>query len=75
MCVFDVSATAEADVNGYVEKLANVDGSGLAVDERRGTLTFSQSAAQAVAGADFVQENVPERLPIKLACLLKSSQP
>lgn len=68
VCVFDVSATAEADVNAYVEKAwPTLMALGLAVDGRRGKLTFSQSAAQAVTGADFVQENVPERLPIKLA--------
>lgn len=30
-----------------------------------GTLTFTRSAAEAVAGADWVQENVPEQLAVK----------
>ena len=39
VCVFDVSATAEADVNAYVEKAwPTLMALGLAVDGRRGTL-------------------------------------
>ena len=68
VCVYDVSATVEADVQAYVDKAwPTLMALGLAVEGRRGKLSFSDSAAQAVSGADFVQENVPERLPIKLA--------
>ncbi len=39
---------------------------GLAAPGRRGELRFTDSHENAVADADFVQENVPERLPLKL---------
>ncbi len=32
---------------------------------KRGTLTFANSIAEAVAGVDFIQESVPERLDLK----------
>ena len=67
VCVFDVSDTVQDDVSDYVEKawptLVEI---GLAVDGRRGVLSFAQTPEEAVREADFVQENVPERLPIKL---------
>ena len=67
VCVFDVSETAEADVNAYIDAawptLVEI---GLAVEGRKGTLTFAATPEEAVKDADFIQENVPERLPIKL---------
>ena len=67
VCVFDVSDTAEADVKAYVDAawptLVEI---GLAVEGRKGALTFAATPEEAVKDADFIQENVPERLPIKL---------
>ena len=70
--VFDPSETARADVEDYVARawptlkeigLAEAE---LAETGRRGSLTFAETPEEAVAGADFVQENVPERIEIKL---------
>ena len=67
VCVFDVSETAEADVKAYVDAawptLVEI---GLAIEGRKGALTFAATPEEAVRDADFIQENVPERLPIKL---------
>lgn len=40
---------------------------GLAPGADKGAMTFHASAAEAVANADFVQENAPERLDVKKA--------
>jgi len=73
VAVFDPAAEAEASVRAYVERswptLTELDLTGLDLTGRGdpGALTFHASAAEAVAGAGFVQENVPERLPLKHA--------
>lgn len=67
VCVFDVSETVEEDVNSYAENAwPTLEQIGLAVEGRRGSLSFAKTPEDAVQDADFVQENVPERLPIKL---------
>ena len=67
VCVFDVSETVEDDVNSYVENAwSTLEQIGLAVEGRRGSLSFASTPEDAVQDADFVQENVPERLPVKL---------
>lgn len=67
VCVFDISDTARDSVEAYVANawptLLEI---GLAEDGRRGNLSFTDSPEEAVSDADFVQENVPERLEIKL---------
>ena len=66
--VYDVSPTAEQDVEDYVDRAwPTLIDLGLAVGDRRGAVTFHLSAADAVTGARFVQENVPERIEIKHA--------
>ena len=66
--VYDVSDTVEDDVTAYVERAwPTLTELGLATKDRMGTITFHTSAAEAVAGAGFVQENVPEQLEIKHA--------
>lgn len=64
--VFDVSPTVEADVNAYVDQAwPTLLELGLAQEGRKGKITFHASAAEAVTSAQFVQENVPERIDIK----------
>lgn len=64
--VFDVSDTAEAQVRDYVERAWPVlKDLGLAEKGNPDRVSFHRSAAEAVSGAQFVQESVPERLNIK----------
>lgn len=66
--VFDPSESAAAEVRAYVDRAwPAMEALGLAEQGDRTALRFAGSAAQAVEGAGFVQENVPERLPIKHA--------
>lgn len=64
--VFDPDPDAESRVRAYIEK-AWPALEELGLTERAGpeALSFSSSATTAVHLADFIQENVPERLPIK----------
>ena len=66
--IFDPDPQAEANVRTYVERAwPTMAELGLT---RRGDpdrVAFVRSAAQAVEGAGFVQENVPERAPVKHA--------
>lgn len=66
--VFDPATDAEANVRVYVSRAWPMM-TELGLTERGDTdrLNFVQSAAKAVEGADFVQENVPERAAIKHA--------
>ena len=64
--VFDVSPTAEQDVNAYVANAwPTLLELGLAEEGRKGKISFHASAAEAVTSAQFVQENVPERIELK----------
>ena len=62
--VFDPHPEAERIVG---EVIANAERAhaGLGLPEDRGTLTFAATMAEAVTGADYIQESVPERLEIK----------
>ncbi|MEW2917388.1 3-hydroxyacyl-CoA dehydrogenase NAD-binding domain-containing protein [Ruegeria sp. ANG10] len=64
--VFDPDPNAEASVRKYIEKawpaLEDLSQTGRAT---RDAITFVPTAAEAVRNAQFIQENVPERLPIK----------
>ena len=67
VCVFDVADRAAEEVEAYVEAAwPTLTEIGLAVEARRGALRFADTPEEAVAGADFIQENIPERLPLKL---------
>lgn len=73
--VYDVSPTAELDVIEYVNRAwPTLVELGLAINGRKGAITFHTSAAEAVAGAQFVQENVPERIETKHA-IFKEIEP
>ena len=64
--VFDVSPTAEKDVNAYVANAwPTLLELGLAQEGRKGNISFHASAADAVTSAQFVQENVPEQIELK----------
>ena len=66
--VFDPDPDAEKAVRAYIDTawpaLESLD---LADRGTPDAIRFVRTAADAVEGADFVQENVPERLPIKHA--------
>ena len=66
VAVYDPAAGAEDFVRRYVETAWPVLDQ-LALSERGdpGALPFHADPAEAVLGASFVQESVPERLPIK----------
>ncbi|KIC41135.1 3-hydroxyacyl-CoA dehydrogenase [Ruegeria sp. ANG-R] len=64
--VFDPDPNTEASVRAYIEKawpaLIELD---LTDEAKPDAITFVSTAEAAVQGAQFIQENVPERLPIK----------
>ncbi|WP_171103435.1 3-hydroxyacyl-CoA dehydrogenase NAD-binding domain-containing protein [Ruegeria sp. HKCCD7255] len=66
VAVFDPDKGAEAAVRKYVETAwPALEELGLTERAKPDALRFETSAGHAVDGAQFVQENVPERLPIK----------
>ena len=68
VAVYDPSPDAEASVRAYIDTAwPALEELGLSDRATPDAVTFHNSAAEAVAGAAFVQENVPERLPIKHA--------
>ncbi|MEQ9260408.1 MAG: 3-hydroxyacyl-CoA dehydrogenase NAD-binding domain-containing protein [Roseovarius sp.] len=68
VAVHDPAEGAEAAVRAYVEAAwPTMEALGLTGRGDPTRLSFHATAAEAVAGAGFVQENVPERLPIKHA--------
>ncbi len=68
VAVFDTVPAAEQATRDYVDMAwPALRDLGLVKAGAPGKLTFHPSAADAVANADFVQENVPERIEIKKA--------
>lgn len=68
VAVYDPAEGAEAAMRAYVEAAwPTMMELGLADRGDPTRLSFAATAAEAVAGAGFVQENVPERLPVKHA--------
>ncbi len=66
--IYDVSPTVENDVTTYVANAwPTLMELGLAIEGRKGSVSFHGSAAEAVSSAQFVQENVPERIDVKHA--------
>jgi len=66
--VFDPDPDTPEKVRAYVEMAwPALEELGLTERGTPDAVTFVSTAAEAVAGASFVQENVPERLPIKHA--------
>ena len=67
VCVFDVDEQAPRNVSDYIDRAwPTLLELGLAQEGRRGALCFARSLEGAVDDADFVQENLPERLDLKL---------
>lgn len=68
VAVHDISPTTEAFVCGYVDKAwPTLDALGLIKAANKDGLSFHKTAADAVQGASFIQESVPERIAIKHA--------
>ena len=66
--VFDVSKTAETDVRAYIANAwPTLEELGMTENGSPDNVNFHSSAGDAVANAQFVQENVPERIAIKHA--------
>lgn len=66
--VFDPSPTVEADVRDYIEKAwPALEELGLTARATPDAIRFVANVKEVVRDAQFVQENVPERLPIKHA--------
>ena len=67
VAVFDTAETAEQSTRAYIEMAwPALSELGLVKAGAPGSLSFHKSAAAAVKDADFIQESVPARLPIKL---------
>ncbi len=68
VAVFDPAEGAEKLVRDYVARAwPTMEELGLTQRGNPEAVSFHTTAAEAVAGAGFIQENVPERLPIKHA--------
>lgn len=66
VAVFDPSPQAESTVKTYIEKSWPVlEQLGLTTNGNPDNLTFHKHAADAVAGASFIQESVPEKIELK----------
>jgi 3-hydroxybutyryl-CoA dehydrogenase len=64
----DAAPDAEAKARRFVERAwPALEQLGLAPGADPAAVSFATDPAEAVADCDFVQENVPERLPVKLA--------
>ncbi len=67
VAVYDVSPDVERFVRTYIERAwPTLQELGMVKSDTK-SLTFHKSAADAVQGANFVQESVPERIEIKHA--------
>ena len=66
VAVFDPAADAEKTTRAYIDRAwPTLNELGLTDRGTPDAIQFVSTAADAVDGADFIQENVPERLPIK----------
>ena len=63
---FDPDPEAPARTRAFVDNAwSSLERLGLAEGASPARLTFVDSLEEAVVGADLIQENVPERLPLK----------
>ncbi len=64
--VFDITQDIEKKVNQYIaDAWPTLEQLNLTTSAHRGSISFYKSAAEAVKQANFVQENVPEKLELK----------
>ncbi|TCU31498.1 3-hydroxyacyl-CoA dehydrogenase NAD-binding domain-containing protein [Rhizobium azibense] len=72
VAVHDISSNAEKSVREYIDRAwSTLDELGLVNGGSPDRVRFCRSAREAVEGALFVQENVPERLAIKHALYME----
>jgi 3-hydroxybutyryl-CoA dehydrogenase len=68
VAVYDISKKVEHDVRGYVERAwPTLEDLGLVRGGSPDAVSFHETPGEAVDGAAFVQESVPERIAIKHA--------
>ena len=68
VAVYDASPDAEEKVRAFVKNAwQTMDDLGLVADQNSNRLRFFKTPGEAVEGASFIQESVPERLAIKYA--------
>ena len=68
VAVYDIARANEKFVRDYISRAwPTLESLGLVKDGSPGRLRFCKTAAEAVDGVSFVQENVPERIEIKHA--------
>ena len=68
VALFDPAADTQKTVKSYIETAwPTLEELGLTTYGNPDNIRFCSSAAEAADGADFIQENVPERLAIKCA--------
>jgi len=68
VALYDIAPDAEKTVRHYIEKVwPSLQALGAIKEGNPDNIIFCNSAIAAVEGADFVQENVPERLHLKHA--------
>ena len=66
--VYDPLPSVQSDVASYIEKAwPALNDLGFTDGNRTGRLNFFETPAEAVEGAQFIQENVPEKIEIKHA--------
>lgn len=68
VAVYDPAPDAETSLREYIDRAwPTLSELGLATKGIPGALSFHSNPRDAVEGADFIQESVPERLPVKHA--------
>jgi 3-hydroxyacyl-CoA dehydrogenase len=66
VCATDIAPGAEVSLKSFIgEAWPALTRLGLSSSASRGNLTFEADLAKALSGADFVQENGPERIQLK----------
>jgi len=68
VALYDIAPDAEKNVHDYIDKVwPSLLELGAVKNANQGNIRFCRTACEAVEGADFIQENIPERLNLKHA--------
>jgi len=68
VALYDIATDAEKNVRSYIDTVwLSLEELGVVKNGSPDNINFCSSAASAVEGAEFVQENIPERLQLKHA--------